>query len=240
MAARTGSDDGPRRDYYSYGLALEIEDGQLVVGNPDLGLFDQGGDSVELFRHDGLAWQRSDTILEPGVASATTAFGSALALDDGVLVVGSHKGSDGALFTGEAHLYAVGGAPRLFAGPDTLAVGQAEAQAMGLHGCRGRAGAPYLVLGSLSGTAPGPSLGGLTLPLVVDAYTALTLSNPGATLTGGTGVLDGQGRAQMSFHPPASAAGVLAGLEAYHAALVLDVGLAPESVSNAVSAKLEL
>ncbi|MEZ5979775.1 MAG: right-handed parallel beta-helix repeat-containing protein [Planctomycetota bacterium] len=63
----------------------------------------------------------------------------------------------------------------------------------------------YLLLGSMSGTAPGVPLGSVTLPLVQDAYTDATLLAPGSVgLVGTLGVLGANGTGEASFAPRTS------------------------------------
>ena len=96
----------------------------------------------------------------------------------------------------------------------------------------GAAGAPYLLLGSLSGTSPGVPLAGGVLPLVPDALLDFTLLHPGPpTLPGSFGILDAAGRATASLSGPAGAFLPFVGLHTDWAALSL---FAPESISNAV------
>lgn len=65
-------------------------------------------------------------------------------------------------------------------------------------------GRPYLLLGSGSGTVPGQTFGNLTLPLNRDPFFLITRTQAGGPLLPGTqGSLDGTGRAQASFVPPA-------------------------------------
>ena len=87
-----------------------------------------------------------------------------------------------------------------------------------------RAGKLYLVLGSASGTAPGITASGFTLPLnPFDAYFNLTLVNPaGGPITPAFGPLDGQGKASVSVILPAGLNPGLAGLTLHHAYGVVD------------------
>lgn len=98
----------------------------------------------------------------------------------------------------------------------------------------GFAGQLYLVLGSLGGTQPGiPLAPGVVLPLVSDAYFALTLANPNLPpLQNSLGELDGAGRAFPAFLLPVGSA-ALAGLVAHHAVVTLDP--AAPAVSSATN-----
>jgi hypothetical protein len=98
----------------------------------------------------------------------------------------------------------------------------AGTQNMTIHGGSANAGRNYWVFGSITGTSPGVTLGGVTIPLNPDPYTDLTilLANTGP-LVKTRGVLDAQGTAtaQITGGPVgASALGVVL----YHAALVYD------------------
>jgi len=109
------------------------------------------------------------------------------------------------------------------------------------------AGAPYIVLASASGTAPGvplvgtvhggPGGGALVLPLVRDGWLLATLLAPNAPpYTNSLGVLDAQGRAVARFTlPPLPAVVGAPALTLHHAALVFDAQLGPKLVTNAVA-----
>ena len=83
-----------------------------------------------------------------------------------------------------------------------------------------------LVLGSLTGTAPGVNLGaGLQLDLVPDAYTNLLLAAPnGATLNPGFQILDDTGQGTLAFQLPSGLPISLVGTSLHHAALILESG----------------
>lgn len=83
-------------------------------------------------------------------------------------------------------------------------------------------GQTYLTLGSLSGTTPGYSVAGITIPLVPDAYFVSTLLEPDAgPLTGALGTLGPDGRGASTFTlAPGSLA--LVGTTAWHSAVIVD------------------
>lgn len=98
------------------------------------------------------------------------------------------------------------------------------------------AGAFYLTLGSVSGTAPGLDLLGQHVPLQPDAYFWFTVSDPNTTLLASSlGVLDAAGRAESTFHLPPSLPGVAEGLELHHATLVAAPGGGIALVTNPVA-----
>ena len=84
------------------------------------------------------------------------------------------------------------------------------------------AGRAYLVIGSLSGIAPGTPLGSITLPLNLDFYSVASIS--GANLlpfVNSLGALDGSGRAIGAFVTSPAVFGGLIGLTLDHACLLL-------------------
>lgn len=83
----------------------------------------------------------------------------------------------------------------------------------------------YFVLGSTSGTAPGVSIDGLTLPLnYPDSYLDFTLASPNsAQLVNTFGVLSPTGQGTASIKVPPATDPSLAGLWVNHAFLVMDL-----------------
>lgn len=99
------------------------------------------------------------------------------------------------------------------------------------------AGRLHLILGSVTGTAPATTVGGVDIPLVVDGYTLYTLSSPTSPpLVGALGVLDGSGQGAAAFTLPPSTDPALAGLVAHHAYVLPLPTL--DFASNAVSFSL--
>lgn len=109
--------------------------------------------------------------------------------------------------------------------PPNLSVGAGGTQVMSLDAGPAFAGLPYLVLGSFTGTSPGPIFDGYELPIVFDAYTTLTLIAPNAPPLGSTfSFFDAQGKGTATFSlPPGAAPPALIGATAYHAFLVIEV-----------------
>ncbi|MCB9881141.1 MAG: hypothetical protein H6834_05070 [Planctomycetes bacterium] len=97
----------------------------------------------------------------------------------------------------------------------------------------------YVVLGTISGTAPGFSLFGTTVPLNPDDYFALTLEQPNSPwLRDSFGVLDGAGRAVTSFSLPALNLTVANPPTFHHA--MMSVASATATQLSSVSSPLEL
>ena len=101
------------------------------------------------------------------------------------------------------------------------------------------AGQAHLILGTTSGTDAGLSLGGgLVLPLTVDNYTTLFLTDAAASpVAGALGGLDGFGQSSAALVVPAQTDPGLAGLTLHHAFVVLQAAV-PVAVSNPVAVEL--
>lgn len=127
----------------------------------------------------------------------------------------------------------------LTAGTSTIYLLTGGTQTFTLTGGSGLAGKTYLVLGSVSGTAPGFPAGPFTLPLNFDFYFDFTLLNPNTLIVGSLGVLDASGNATAALTLPPGIDPSLAGLVGHHAYGVVDTMTgAILGVSNAVSLTL--
>lgn len=100
----------------------------------------------------------------------------------------------------------------------------------------------YLVAGSMTGSAPGFSLGGVHVPLVIDAYTMLTVNSANqGPFVGTLGLLDGTGQGSASIAVPAGTAPSLAGATLHHAMILVNLAQgAVLSASNPVELQLAL
>ncbi|MEO0649360.1 MAG: hypothetical protein AAFZ65_01620 [Planctomycetota bacterium] len=113
-------------------------------------------------------------------------------------------------------------AQSIVAGDPALNVQTGGRTVLDLDAGPGAAGDLYLVLGSATGTAPGLPLGAGSLPLVVDAYTNLTLAQPnGAALPNSFGVLDSAGQGSTELVVPALA---VPSISLFHAFVVIEGG----------------
>ncbi len=111
---------------------------------------------------------------------------------------------------------------RLWSDRTTLALGPGGTASFDLIAGSEHQSQAYLVLGSVTGTSPGITLGGHVLPLNVDSYFFTTLALPNVPPFQQTlGVLDSSGRATAGFALPPGLT-VLAGLHFDHAFVVLD------------------
>jgi hypothetical protein len=102
------------------------------------------------------------------------------------------------------------------------------------------AGQLHLVLGSATGTSPGLPVDGVVLPLALDSYLLLTLSQPAGLFLGTFGFLDAQGAASASIQVPPGADPGLAGVVLHHAGLVVDLAGSGQAswATNAVPLEL--
>ena len=124
-------------------------------------------------------------------------------------------------------------------GKVTCRIALGGTQALELSAGSANGGRLYWMIGSTSGTSPGFPVGGFTLPLNVDFYFLLTVSNPNLPpLTSSLGVLDGAGEALACFGFPPGMDPGLAGIEFDHAYGVFDGMGGLAFVSNAEHAVL--
>lgn len=125
--------------------------------------------------------------------------------------------------------------PSLSGGPAFASLGAGGVQSLEIRAGVANAGRTYIVLGSVSGITPGIPVGTGVLPLNFDPYFLLTTADPSPPFVNGTGVLDGQGRANVAFIVPPGSAPQLAGfgITLNHAALVLSPFGSPKFATNA-------
>jgi len=96
------------------------------------------------------------------------------------------------------------------------------------------AGHDYLLLGSLSGYAPGFAFGGLHVPLNLDPLSFWFAQNAnGSVLSGGAGALDSQGRASAVLQWPPQVLSFLAGAPLFWTVIAQDPAGQPGFVGGA-------
>lgn len=118
-------------------------------------------------------------------------------------------------------LGAVRASPDFVADRSTMSATGDEVQTLSVDCGPGMANAPYVVVGSCSGTSPGVKFGGFHVVLNLDAYTVATLTGTSDTLAGGRGKLDDQGRATVTVSLDAERRRALAGCTVHHACVVI-------------------
>ena len=85
------------------------------------------------------------------------------------------------------------------------------------------AGELYLVIGSASGTEPGVSVAGSTIPLNLDWYSTLMLTQPNvAPFLNTFGTIDPWGYAVANIDLPGGSPASLVGLHLHHAFVLID------------------
>ncbi len=228
-----GSNDGLYRVDPTTGAAT-------LVGNTGLA----GLVSLELFQGQLYGWDCSSGLVTIDTTTAATsdvdafiggscvaqtlvaaANGTLLGVKDAIYNVNT---SNGALSgTGIDLLPDLRGAvwvpPPIGGSPSQISLSAGGAQSIAIAAGPQHAGRIFLLLGSVSGTAPGIPVEALTLPLNVDAYFFATLTAPNAPpLAGSLGTLDAGGAATASFSLQPLTNPALAGLTAQHAYVVLD------------------
>ncbi len=228
FAAKLAADD-ELLDSARFGSSVAVRDGTVLVG-ASFGDVDGGAPgSVYVFEETRIGWVQTD--------EWAAEFGGQLALGDGFALVGTASSDVAGANSGAAVLRALDGRlPTFVASPshvqfwqDVPGGGAAGAidgsqQRLLLDATPVHGGLPFLVLGSMSGTAPGTLVDGFVLPLVEDAYFQDSVNDPGSTpLVGSTGVLDVRGRAVTRFVvPPGGFDQGLVGTTFHHACVVLD------------------
>ena len=100
------------------------------------------------------------------------------------------------------------------------------------------AAAPYVVVGTMSGTSPGTQLGSVHLPINVDGYTWVVLGMPPTFFWQFQGLLSGSGTASARFDLPAGLP-LVGPLELHHAFVAVDAQGGIAVASNAVRLLLQ-
>jgi Family of unknown function (DUF1028)/Invasin, domain 3 len=109
----------------------------------------------------------------------------------------------------------------LHVGLDQLSVSAGGSAPFTLNAGASQAGAPFVLLGSTSGTQPGTSFSGLNVPLNADRLFNLMLFAQPPLLVGSPGLLDADGRASVTFSPSPDLLLSMAGLHSDWAAAIL-------------------
>ncbi|MBK9384200.1 MAG: FG-GAP repeat protein [Planctomycetes bacterium] len=214
-----------RIDFYAGGT------GRLIYSRTDLGTNlastgDFNGDGVEEILVGGT---QSVRLFDPRARSVLAPYrvqvvnqeyfgasfdGRADTQGDGVpeLVIG------GALATGADFVRVATWAPAGIRGsPATLSSAVGGTQALAIFPGSYYAGEAFIVLGSLSGSTPGFSFGGVDVPLSFDSYTTFTLLSPNTPLlSASAGLLNTLGQAAATFRLPPGIPGSV-GMQVHHA-----------------------
>jgi hypothetical protein len=186
-----------------------------------------GFDASEIF---SLFGQAQDDEFGAGLDGGTDLNG------DGIpdLCVGAAQADANGADSGRAGVYS--GLPmRLAADEHELSLAVGGTSAFALDAGAANAGSLYWILGSVTGTSPGQTLGGVLLPLNPDPYFNLTINKPFLGIFGSyLGLLDIDGRANASFSLPPGADPGLSGVQLFHAYIAAAVFGQVDLASNAV------
>ncbi|MEZ5979923.1 MAG: hypothetical protein R3F34_17160 [Planctomycetota bacterium] len=217
-----------------FGGAVALDGARAAIGAVGQG----AAGSVTLLERTTSGWFEVAEF-EPGGSAPGNGYGAAVALSGARLGVG---------MTGDSTAFSNGGSlavtelGTLLHGESELSVASGGSSALLLRAGPAHAGHLFVVLGSLTGTSPGTldPASGLTVPLVVDAYTLLLIQNFGAGLVGPfAGGLDAFGRANSQFLLPAGTSASFVGKHVHHACLCVDLTtFVADLATNAVSVEL--
>lgn len=224
-----------------FGWDLALSGDLAVVGTSELawvpGQIAPG--RAHVFREVGGVYVDEGALL-PLSMDQQLGFGTPVAVSDPLIVGGLPAANEAGAYFGSAYVFSddPSACPQLVSAPSYLSLASGGLHLINIQAGAGLGGAVYAVLGSASGTQPGISGGGLTLPLNVDGYFQLTLGNPNTIVKKSVGLLKPDGTNQAILRIDPGALPELAGVTLYHAYVVLDDNLVPVLASNADSVQL--
>lgn len=213
----------------------------FVVGAPGLPPFGTSPGTtgrIEIIsgRTGGVLEVRTD-VVGPGSGFGTSVANFGDINDDGLEDIAVGSPTFGLTSSGAVRVYSPAD-PTLSATTSTLSASAGGQHDLTIGMGSAFAGQSYLLLGSLTGTIPGQVVGDRRLPLIVDWYfgTMLGTANTGIYVAT-SGTLDANGVGSPSLVVSAGLLNGLAGLKAYHAALIMLPGVAT-ATTNAVPLRI--
>ncbi|MCA8950962.1 MAG: hypothetical protein KDE27_15770 [Planctomycetes bacterium] len=218
----------PNPTMTSFGRAIDVAGDRLAIGTY--------GTALE-HRRQGNAWPLFAAVYPPN-QGYSGAFGAAVGLHSHGLLVGDNYYDDDPWnypdSPGGVHSFDLTDHGKPFQGCRRgVAIEWVDRLDLQVRWPQ-QAGKSYQIFGSLSGTGPTP-VGGVQVPLTLDLYTWFLIDHP-TYFTGGSGVLDGNGRASLTWNVPSGLPTSLDGLTFYHAIVAYDA--TSLAVSNAVESRL--
>lgn len=169
-------------------------------------------------------------------------FGSNVALDGDRALIGESLDDERGTDDGAFYPWSISGTdcPTLGSAQGQVSLSAGGTQLMNLDAGPSFANDLYFLVGSSSGTDPGVPLAGMRLPLNLDDYFDLTLQGgPLSPLSNNIGALNGAGTARVRFDVPPASDPSLAGLQLYHAFVLVRFGpLAIVHTSNPLALDL--
>ncbi len=221
--------------------AVGVNGSQRNNGGHDAG-------AAYVYVRDGTTWGQL-AYLKASNTNVKDLFGGRVAVSGGTVVAGAYGESSSATgvdgdqtdnsfaSAGAAYVFEMSGLSENDAPSLSLASG--GQQVMTLDGCATRAGWSYWILGSVTGTSPGQDVGGVHVPINLDEYFQLTLTQPDPTVFRNfAGQLDPFGTGTAALVIPAGMEPSLAGTTLSHAYLAGPPSGGIEFSSNAVSVLL--
>ena len=206
-------------EFEEFGASVAVDGELALVGAPEPGLgFKQpGSGSAYLYRRTAAGWELVEK-LEAGDGALHDQFGFAVAIDGTTALVGARLHDDLGSSSGSAYVFAANPGLALFTCPDHLSLAQGGTAEHRLA-APSHPGAPYLLLGSASGTTPGTPLDLVVVPLnAPDVYLDFTLVQANQPPFASTlGTLDAAGGATASVTLPPGLDPAFAGLAVHHA-----------------------
>lgn len=217
------------------GQAVAISGDWIVAGahgNAHAGF--ESGAAYLFQRQPNGSWAQASKVTASDPASVDQ-YGRYLALDGHCAMIGSFLDDDKGSGSGSAYVVDVG---TLLHTKTTASIAQQGTQQLLLRAGQGFAGAPYFFLGSASGEGAGINLGGgVTLPLVNDAYMQWGLVQ-GLPITGKVGVLDVNGHATATYKVAAGTSTSFVGKTFHHAYVAFSPTTGQVMASNAVPVRI--
>jgi len=133
----------------------------------------------------------------------------------------------------EAHEIQAWANAKLQADRTQASISVPDSQKLTINAGTAHAGRFYWIFGSLTGTWPETPIGPVSIPLVPDFYTSLTIALPNTPiLTQFKGIIGRDGKASASFNIPKNAPAKAVGVTAYHAYVVYDTSGIMYDASN--------
>jgi hypothetical protein len=236
QVAKLVAGDAAAGDTFGKSLALNGERALIGASSANGGAANSG--TVYLFEQvSPFSWVQQAK-LNAGDAAGADEYGGAVDFDGERAIIGSALEDDAGNNSGAAYVFDL---EPLSSDVASLSLAAGGSQAMEVDAGHVHASELYWVLGSATGTSPGiPLGGGLTLPLIQDAYFLFTLGNPSTGVLSATfGTLNANGHAAAAFAIPPASDPSLAGVTGYHAfAAIALPALTASFASNALSVQL--
>jgi len=221
----------------SLGRSIALAGNRAVMGNAQYTFSSSTKGTACVFEEQDGVWSHAATLIANDAASGDK-LGSSVCFSGDQILTGTPFGNP-ELVGGAGCVYSFELTPdgQPLAGcPGAVSLGLGGSQSFALKPGPTYAGQLYLILGTMSGTSPGFSYQGFSVPLNVDPYFMLSVKSPGnPPLLNSLGTLDGNGEATALFQLAPGTPTSALGLTLHHAYGVIDpLTFALSYVSNTV------